>query len=150
MPEPRSLEEWANWAVAEATKIGAIDVLQSWRLLRIIKDVLHAYAEQENSRLIIEVEQLRVQLAGCLVAVEGSKSEAVHEGVYGWSPAFESVRTLRAERDALLAVAKVSAGLLQARDSDTEPLYRKFEDLRSFLTHPDVRRMMGPDYIGDL
>ena len=58
--------------------------------------------------LLAEVEQLRVQLAGCLVAAEGwaDKGEAVKQGDYGWSLAFEKTRTLRKERDALLAVTR--------------------------------------------
>ena len=48
-----------------------------------------------------EVEQLRVQLAGCLTAAEGATnpemSQIAEQGDYGWSPAYE--RTLQLHRD---------------------------------------------------
>ena len=84
-----------------------------------ILDLARAYAEQENSRLLAEVEQLRVQLAGCLVAAEGlaDKGEAVKQGDYGWSLAFEKTRTLRKERDALLAMAQMTQVYLDAQEA---------------------------------
>ena len=68
-------------------------VLQEW----------YETCQRERDALLAEVEQLRVQLAGCLVAAEGGKSEDAQQGVYGWSLAFEAPRTLRKEHDALLA-----------------------------------------------
>lgn len=48
------------------------------------------------------VEQLRVQLAGCLVAAEGNLQNAVLPSAYGWSPAYQAVVDLRRRRDQLL------------------------------------------------
>ena len=41
-----------------------------------------------------EVEQLRVQLAGCLTAAEGW-GQNCYAGDYGWSPAYQAVIELR-------------------------------------------------------
>ncbi len=47
-----------------------------------------------------EIEQLRVQLAGCLTAAEGHGA-GCKMGDYGWSLAFEITRALRRDRDRL-------------------------------------------------
>lgn len=54
--------------------------------------------------LMAEVEQLRVQLAGCGVAALGGthESQVAKQGQYGWSPAYEDVLTLRRNYEALL------------------------------------------------
>lgn len=51
-----------------------------------------------------EVEQLRVQLAGVLVAAGGGTSENViaHKGQYGWSPAYQETLDLRTKYDTLV------------------------------------------------
>jgi len=41
-----------------------------------------------------EVDQLRVQLAGCLMAAEGARQE-VFMGDYGWSPAYQKIIEIR-------------------------------------------------------
>lgn len=48
-----------------------------------------------------ELEQSRVQLAGCLTAAEGHNSDPAKQGDYGWSLAYQKTLELRAERDAL-------------------------------------------------
>ena len=48
----------------------------------------------ETEALREEVDQLRVQLAGCLTAAEGAK-QSVYVGDYGWSPAYQAVIELR-------------------------------------------------------
>lgn len=48
----------------------------------------------EAEALREEVEQLRVQLAGCITAAEGAK-QSVYVGDYGWSPAYQAVIELR-------------------------------------------------------
>jgi len=55
------------------------------------------YACAGVSELQAEVEQLRVQLAGCGVAADGGISPPVlaTEGMYGWSPAYQAVVDLR-------------------------------------------------------
>jgi len=55
-----------------------------------------------------EIEQLRVQLAGCLTAAEGfiSKEHIAYCGDYGWSPAYQAVLDLRIKHERLLAQNK--------------------------------------------
>lgn len=50
-----------------------------------------------------DLEQLRVQLAGCGVAALGGTSEPVvaKKGDYGWSPAYQDTLDLRLKYDAL-------------------------------------------------
>jgi len=48
-----------------------------------------------------EVDQLRVQLAGCGVAATGGTHAIVVKGDYGWSPAYQDVLDLRRKYDAL-------------------------------------------------
>ena len=53
-----------------------------------------------------ELEQLRVQLAGCLTAAEGGTSDGVvvKQGQYGWSLAYAQVLALRRKCDELEAI----------------------------------------------
>lgn len=44
-----------------------------------------------------ELEQTRVQLAGCSVAALGAETDGCQKGDYGWSVSFEDVRALRAK-----------------------------------------------------
>ena len=64
--------------------------------------------EGEAAELRAQIEQLRVQLAGCGVAAQGwAKGENdCEEGGYGWSPAFEEVKKLRAKYEAQLKHAE--------------------------------------------
>lgn len=48
----------------------------------------------ETEDLREEVEQLRVQLAGCLTAAEGCGQQCCTDD-YGWSPAYQAVIELR-------------------------------------------------------
>jgi hypothetical protein len=53
-----------------------------------------------GTRLNCEVDQLRVQLAGVLVAAEGGTDEA-NTARYGWSPTYQAVLELRLKYDKL-------------------------------------------------
>lgn len=46
-----------------------------------------------------EVEQLRVQLAGCSVAALGGTNDPAKKGDWGWSPAYQDVLDLRLKYD---------------------------------------------------
>ena len=48
------------------------------------------------------IEQLEVQLAGCMTAATGWAKNPPTRGDYGWSPAFQDVLDLRIKYEALL------------------------------------------------
>jgi len=49
----------------------------------------------------LEIEQLRVQLAGCSVAALGGTKDIAKQGDYGWSPTYQDVLDLRLKYDKL-------------------------------------------------
>jgi hypothetical protein len=49
-----------------------------------------------------QVEQLRVQLAGCSVAALGGLNNPAKEGDYGWNPSYQDVLSLRKQYELLL------------------------------------------------
>ena len=59
-------------------------------------------AQAELKQANDEVEQLRVQLAGCLTAAEGhiyGPDVVATQGMYGWSVAYEKIKELRQKYD---------------------------------------------------
>jgi hypothetical protein len=57
-----------------------------------------------------ELDQIRVQLAGCAVAAQGgiSRDSLAHKGSYGWSPAYQDVLQLRKKYDAARKFGKTA------------------------------------------
>lgn len=78
----------------------------------------HIDCAQEMRRLEAEVEQLRVQLAGCGVAAmqntEASKEQRAKPGDYGWSSSYGEVC---AAVDREIALREANAELLEALKS---------------------------------
>lgn len=74
-----------------------------------------------------EVEQLRVQLAGCGVAALGHTSDPANPGDYGWSPSYEDTLKLRLRFDALYEALSEAADKesLPANVRDTFQAVRK-------------------------
>ena len=87
-------------------------------------EVRHALAALERASAtrepMAEVEQLRVQLAGCGAAALGATKEPAKRGDYGWSPSYEDVLNLRLRCDAaeaeLARLRLVMRSLLNAVD----------------------------------
>lgn len=65
---------------------------------RISSETKH---QREVKRLREEIEQLQVQLAGCLMAADGGTKDIAKKGSYGWSPAYQAVLDLRKKFDNL-------------------------------------------------
>lgn len=70
-----------------------------------------------------EIEQLRVQLANCLMAAEGNTDNVAKQGDYGWSPACQAVLDLR-ERYDLGVFGEYEKGKVQD-DEDRSPKTNK-------------------------
>lgn len=78
--------------------------------------------------LLAEVDQLRVQLAGCATAAQGhihTEGAIAHVGDYGWSPAYQDVVELRKlyektleEREALLTAIRAAMSELGVPQPD--------------------------------
>ena len=71
-----------------------------------------------------EVEQLRVQLAGCLTAAEGATQSPAVQGDYGWSLAYQRTLELREEYEKMKGRLKSQAFEDVSRalaSSDEEP-----------------------------
>ncbi len=64
-----------------------------------LRDFLRSFAQTVREETIGEVEQLRVQLAGCLTAAEGFTKKPAKQGDYGWSVAYQKVLELRKKFD---------------------------------------------------
>lgn len=60
-----------------------------------------------------EIDQLRVQLAGCGAAAQGATNpeHVAQPGDWGWSPAYEDVLRLRRRFDKLYAAVQEATGL---------------------------------------
>lgn len=90
---------------------------------------------QCRDELTDEVERLRVQLAGCLVAAEGNavRSNDAEPGMYGWSPAFEAVKQLRLKYDAELVAHDETKELVRRLEHDIGEMSQAEHVLRQRL-----------------
>jgi hypothetical protein len=79
--------------------------------VRFYVDELHARHDADDK----EIDQLRVQLAGCGVAALGGTKPAqvAKRGDFGWSPAYQDVLNLRLKLEAALDVCGKADGLLR-------------------------------------
>ena len=71
-----------------------------------------------------EVEQLRVQLAGCLTAAEGHMrgNNRASQGDYGWTPAYQAVLELREKWEGAAQAAYEWLYEKGVKDTISEPL----------------------------
>jgi len=74
-------------------------------------------AEAEREDLRGRVEQLQVQLAGCLIAAEGATKDPAKQGDYGWSVCYQDVLDLRRKYDQLKSEGAEAAETAQ-EDTD--------------------------------
>lgn len=65
-----------------------------------VESALDAYAALVGQETANDLEQVRVQLAGCLVAAEGGTNDPAKQGDYGWSLAYQRTLDLRRAHDA--------------------------------------------------
>lgn len=63
-----------------------------------------------------EIEQLRVQLAGCSCVALGETSKTAKKGDYGWSPAYQDVLDLRIKFDILEAKSNQESRHIEDRE----------------------------------
>ncbi len=82
--------------------MGGILTVYSLQKLFDTCDALELRAEAAER----EVEQLRVQLAGCSIAALGGTKDPATQGQYGWSVAYQDVLELRRDRDVLVAAMR--------------------------------------------
>lgn len=72
-----------------------------------------------------EVDQLRVQLAGCSVAANGGTRNPAKQGDYGWSPAYQDVLDLRIRSDRWNETLKLIASCEPRHPDDVVSIARK-------------------------
>lgn len=101
----------------------------------------------ELSAFRVEVERLRVQLAGCLTAAEGHISDPATKEMFGWSVAYEQVLQLRIRYEAFVAVARAAQNLSenlrwpeQVARGNTRPA--GVDELVRALADPDVQAQL--------
>lgn len=105
------------------------------------RDLLDRHAA-EISSVSDELEQCRVQLAGCLTAAEGCTSEpnVVEKGDYGWSLAYQTTLELRKKYDHACEQRRHDLDTIKARDAEIVDLKRDAElcrELREILPSGD-------------
>jgi hypothetical protein len=79
--------------------------------------------KEDHKKLTEEIEQLRVQLAGCSVAALGYDHDT-KRGDYGWSASFDDVKSLYQKYQVLRGV--VPPGFTRVECSVTESLISDF------------------------
>ena len=85
--------------------------------------ILRERDERATKPLRERVDQLEVQLAGCLTVAAGNPQEHSEQGEYGWSPAYQATLDLRLKHDALRELVQALVDTLDCfnLDSSTVP-----------------------------
>lgn len=87
-----------------------------------------------EAKLREQLEQARVQLAGCLIAAEGGDTSDVKEGDYAWTLALEKTRKLFAQLSAQPQIQVLSDGIdeaVQLAEQRIAELERERDGLRA-------------------
>jgi hypothetical protein len=128
MNEPSEKKEISEYALQKAVSAWCKPTT-SHKIMDV--ELAQSFAEiiEEQSK---EIEQLRTQMAGILVAAEGGTSEEVraNAGDYGWSLAYQTVLDLRLDYEQYLNIW--SDGRMLA--------YRVFSENSSCFSHSSSTR----------
>jgi len=121
------------------TSIGSLGIPA---LLRAADELESALRQEDQARE--RIEQLEVQLAGCMTAATGWAKNPPKKGDWGWSQAFQDVLDSRNKHDARLATAPPEQGALPAKLT--------LEDITTALDYASEGRNwrgVKPDLLGN-
>ena len=77
-----------------------------------LHDCLLEFVSKREAALTDQIEQLRVQLAGCSVAaVDSSEANQAQPGSYGWSVSYRDVQELKKKYDTTQKVAEAARAI---------------------------------------